>query len=81
MENEIQNQVLEIVKPFAKNKEALANISRESSFLKDLEVNSARLVDIILAIEDTFGIEVSDEEADKIETIGLAVDLINSKKS
>jgi acyl carrier protein len=81
MDNEIYNQVIEIITPFAKDKDALAKVTAESNFLKDLQVSSARLVDIILAIEDKFDIEVTDEEADKIETVGLAVELINKKKS
>ena len=47
--NEVYNQVVEIVSPFARDKEALAKVSRDSNFLKDLQVSSARLVDIILA--------------------------------
>ena len=81
MENEIYNQVIEIISPFAKDKEALKIVTKDSSFLKDLQVSSARLVDIVLALEDKFDIEISDDEADKIETVGLAVDLITKKKS
>ena len=44
--------------------------------MKDLEVNSARLVDIVLEIEDTFDIEVSDDDADQVNTVGDAVKLI-----
>ena len=80
MENEIFNKVVEIVTPFAKDKEALKKVTKDSNFLKDLQVSSSRLVDIILAIEDEFGIEVGDDEADKIETIGAAVTLITAKK-
>lgn len=81
MDSEIFNQVVEIVGPFAKDKEALKNISADSNFLKDLQVSSARLVDIILALEDKFGIEINDDEADKVETVGLAVELISKKKA
>ena len=81
MESEVYNQVIEIVSPFARDKEALKSVSRESNFLKDLQVSSARLVDIILALEDKFGIEINDDEADKVETVGLAVDLIEKKKA
>jgi acyl carrier protein len=44
-----------------------------------LKVNSARLVDVVLEIEDTFGIEVKDEDADKVKTVGDAVQLILAK--
>jgi len=78
-ENEIFDKIVAIVTPLAKDKEALSNVKRESDFLKDLQVSSARLVDIILAIEDQFDVEVDDSEADKVETVGAAVDLIKAK--
>ena len=73
-------KVIEIVSPFAKNKEALKTVTPASSFLKDLQVSSSRLVDIILAFEDKFGIEISDEDAGKVDTIGAAVALIQAKQ-
>jgi acyl carrier protein len=77
MENqEVFDKVVEILKPFAKNEEALGSISLDTSLQKDLEVNSARLVDIVLEIEDTFDIEVSDDDADQVNTVGDAVKLI-----
>ncbi len=78
-QNEIFAKVSQIVEPFAKNKDAYKEISLQSNFLKDLQVSSSRLVDIILAIEDTFGIEVADKEADKVHTVGDAVTLISAK--
>ena len=81
MSEQVFEKVIEIVRPFAKDKEALQKINSSTSFLKDLQVSSARLVDIILAIEDKFGIEVGDAEADKVETVGSAVSLIESKLS
>ena len=77
MENqEVFDKVFEILKPFAKNEEALGSIALETSLQKDLEVNSARLVDIVLEIEDSFDIEVSDDDADQVGTVGDAVKLI-----
>lgn len=80
MDNEVFDQVVKIVEPFAKDKAALTKVSPNSTFLKDLQVSSSRLVDIILAIEDQFNIEIADEEADKIETVGAAVELICTKQ-
>lgn len=78
-EKEIFDKVIGILTPYAKNKDALATASNETSILKDLEVNSSRLVDIILAFEDDFDIEVGDGEADAVTTVGAAVNLIKSK--
>ncbi|MCY3763653.1 MAG: acyl carrier protein [Gemmatimonadetes bacterium] len=73
---EVFNKIVEILTPFAKNEEALSNVSMETSIQEDLEVNSARLVDIVLEIEDGFDIEISDDDADQVTTVGDAVNLI-----
>lgn len=75
-EQEAFEKVVAIVKKFAKDANAVANISMETSILKDLKVNSARLVDVVLELEDAFGITVNDDQADKVRTVGDAVKLI-----
>ena len=76
---EIFAKVVEIVSPFAKDKEALDSASNDTNILDDLMVNSARLVDVILEFEDEFDIEVEDEDADAVNTLGDAVTLIEAK--
>ena len=78
-ESEVMEKVVGILKPYVKNESALSDVTPETNILDDLEVNSARLVDVILAFEDTFGIEVADEDADTVNTVGDAVKLICSK--
>lgn len=78
---EVFGQIVTILKPFVKNEDALNGISEETSIFDDLQVNSARLVDIILAFEDDFDIEVDDESADQVRTIGDAVELILRKST
>jgi acyl carrier protein len=78
-EHDTLEKVVEILRPYAKNADALASLTLETSILNDLKVNSARLVDVVLAFEDTFGIEVADDDADRVETVGDAVRLIESK--
>ncbi len=77
--SEVFDKVKTIVSPYCKNQEALAAATDETSFLGDLEINSARLVDIVIDFEDEFDIEVSDDEADAIRSIGDAVKIINAK--
>ena len=72
-------KVLGIIKPFVKNAPALDSASGETRIIEDLGVNSARLVDIILAFEDEFGIEVDDDSADRVRTLGDAVQMILQK--
>lgn len=78
-EKEIFDKVVSIVSPHAKNTEMLAKVENGTSILKDLGVNSSRLVDVIIAMEDQFNIEVTDEDAEKVSTVGDAVTLIKAK--
>ncbi len=78
-QEEVFAKVVEILTPYVKNKTALATVTPQTNILKDLEVNSARLVDIVLGMEDSFNIEVADEEADGVITVGDAVKLIQQK--
>jgi len=77
--SEIREKIVEIIGTYAKDKDALAAVSDETNILEDLKVNSARLVDVILDFEDAFDIEVEDEDADSVNTVGDAVNLIASK--
>ncbi len=79
--DEVFTKVVEIIAPFAKDKEALDSVSDDTNILQDLKVNSARLVDVILDFEDEFDIEVEDEDADAVNTVGDAVDLILARVS
>lgn len=78
-DKEIFDKVVSILTPYARNKDALSAVAAETSILKDLKVNSSRLVDIVLAFEDEFDIEIADGEADRVRTVGAAVDLIKEK--
>ena len=78
---EIFAKVIEIIRPFVKNQEALDSVNNDTNILEDLKVNSARLVDIILDFEDAFQIEVEDEDADAVNTVGDAVRLIANRVS
>jgi acyl carrier protein len=50
-----------------------SKISMEARFREDLEADSLDLVELIMAFEDKFGGEISDEDAQKITTVGEAV--------
>lgn len=76
---DIFDKVVEILKLYTKNEEALEGVSAETNILEDLRVNSARLVDVILDFEDAFNIEIADDDADSVTTIGDALQLIEAR--
>ena len=76
---EIFEKVVKILTPYVKNHEALATVSNDTHILDQLKVNSARLVDVVLEFEDVFDIEIADDDVDSVETVGNAVELIESK--
>jgi len=56
-------------------------VTREARFREDLEADSLDLVELIMAFEDKFGSQISDEDAQKIATVGHAVDFVSAQKS
>ncbi len=78
-EKKIYEQFMDIIKVYAKDTALVEKSTTETHILNDLKVNSARLVDIIIKCEDVFGIEIDDDDADRIRTIGDALEVIKSK--
>ncbi len=78
-EQQIFQEISGILKTYAKDMAVLEKATMETNILKDLKVNSARLVDVIIKCEDVFGVTIDDDEADKIRTIGDAVELVKKK--
>lgn len=55
-----------------------AQVKPEASFINDLGADSLDTVELIMALEEEFGIEISDDEAEKIQTVQAAVDYIKA---
>ena len=51
----------------------------EASFIDDLGADSLDLVELIMEMEENFGIQIADEELEKIRTIGDVIDFLHSK--
>ncbi|GEP19519.1 acyl carrier protein [Pediococcus argentinicus] len=56
-------------------------VTNELNFKNDLDADSIDIVEFILELEDTFGADISDEDAEKLETVGEAVDYITAHQS
>ena len=78
-QDQVLEKVIEILSKYSKSDISADQITMETSILEDLKVNSARLVDIVLDFEVAFDIEVDDDDADKVVTVGDGVKLIMAK--
>ena len=56
-------------------------VSNEASFVEDLGADSLDTVELVMALEEEFETEIPDEEAEKITTVQLAIDYINTNLS
>ncbi|RKX93111.1 MAG: acyl carrier protein [Spirochaetes bacterium] len=56
------------------------DVTEDASFIDDLGADSLDTVELVMALEEEFGIEIPDEDAEKIVTVGDAVKYIESHK-
>ena len=70
----IENKVIDIIsEQMGADK---SEISRETSFINDLNADSLDTVELVMEFEDEFDLSIPDEEAEKIQTVGAAIDYI-----
>jgi len=58
-----------------------SEITRETSFVNDLNADSLDTVELVMEFEDEFELSIPDEEAEKIQTVGQAIDHIKENSS
>lgn len=73
------SKLKEIIKPFIKDQEAFDTLSPATDFIRDLKINSANLVDIILDIEEEFDIIIDNEEMERMLDVQAALGIIENK--
>ena len=79
MSNDISGKVKKIVADHLGIEET--KVTDESSFIDDLGADSLDTVELVMAFEEEFGSEISDNEAEKILTVGDAIKFIESNKN
>ena len=56
-----------------------SEITMESTFTEDLNIDSLDMVELVMELEEEYGIEIDEDDADKIKTIGDVVNYINER--
>nr|WP_315175256.1 acyl carrier protein [uncultured Flavobacterium sp.] len=72
-------ELKQIIKPYIQNQEAFDSLTEETDFIKDLQINSANLVDIILDIEEKYQIVIDNESMERMINVKVALEIIDSK--
>ena len=76
---EILNELKKVIAPYTTNKELLNGINDQTDLIRDLKINSANLVDIIIDAEAKYEIEIDYDSADKMINVGTCIDVISEK--
>ena len=71
---EIIDKLKVIVKPYVKNQEAFDNLTEQTDFISDLQINSANLVDVILDIEEEYSIIIDNQSMERMLDVKSAMD-------
>ncbi|NCQ52159.1 acyl carrier protein [archaeon] len=58
----------------------VSEVTNEKSFVEDFGADSLNTVELVMAFEDEFGLEIEDEDAEKITTVQTAIDYLSKHK-
>ncbi|HOE03843.1 MAG TPA: acyl carrier protein [Bacteroidales bacterium] len=72
-------KVLEILRKYTFNDNVWEGYNDDFHVTKDLKINSARMVDIVLDLEESFGIQISDEELNQLNSVNDILNLLRNK--
>jgi acyl carrier protein len=76
---EILTKLEPIIKTYITQPDVTSSITDETHLLRDLKINSAHLIDIVLDVEAAFNISITDDEVEKMDTVGNSIELISKK--
>ncbi len=76
---ELIAKLKKIIMPYVQDEEAFKKLSSETDFIRDLKINSANLVDIILDVEDEFNIKIENDDMEKMISVEGAMGIINTR--
>lgn len=75
----VEEKVIELVcERLGVNKE---QVTRQTAFVEDVGADSLDIVELIMGLEEEFGINIPDEQAEKIKTVGEAIDYIERERA
>ena len=78
MSEEIENKIKQLI---ADHLGTVKNMTQESNFVNDLGADSLDTIELVMALEEEFGFEISDSDAEKIETVGDAIKVIKDRSN
>lgn len=75
-DQEIIEKLKKVILPYIDDESLLENVSMDAHLTRDLKINSASIVDVVLDVEEMFDIEISDDDIGEMETIGSCINIL-----
>lgn len=76
---DILEELKKILQPYTTEKELLSTINDDTDLIKDLKINSANLVDVIIDAEAKYNVEIDYDSAEQMTNVGSCIEIIYNK--